>query len=307
MKKCHFKLSIVIPVFNEQENISLLYREIKLAIDPLKILYEIIFVDDGSQDNTFRQLKALKATEITKNDNNFLMTKIIRFSRNFGQTAAMQAGFDHATGDVVIAMDGDLQNDPKDIPRLLKKLNEGYDVVSGWRKDRKDRKISRIIPSKIANWLISKITGVYVHDNGCSLKAYRKSVLESVKLYSDMHRFIPALTTLAGANIAELVVNHRPRRYGVTKYGLSRTWRVLCDIITVKMIIHFNERPLVWFLLLSTVFLALGVFLGIISIIQFYSGQASIVYFTSSFLLLSVFGYFMILGILGEYITHLEF
>jgi glycosyltransferase involved in cell wall biosynthesis len=215
----------------------------------------------------------------------------------------MQAGFDHARGDVIVSLDGDLQNDPADIPKLLDKIEEGYDLVSGWRKHRKDKTITRIMPSKIANWLIAKITGVPIHDNGCSLKAYRSSVIKAVTLYSDMHRFIPAVSTLAGARIAEMVVNHRPRKFGKTKYGLSRIWKVFYDVLTVKMIIHFNQKPLVWFTLLSLPFLFLAIITGTVSVTSFFQGSTSIVFLTVSFLSVCIFANLLFLGLFAEYVV----
>ena len=226
MKEITPQISIVIPVYNEEDNVDILYKEIQNSVDQLNKPYEIIFVDDGSYDSTFECLINIKKKERCKKES-LARIRIIRFSRNFGQTPAMQAGFDHARGDIIISLDGDLQNNPSDIPKLLSKLHEGYDVVCGWRRDRKDKTMSRIIPSKVANWLIGKITGIHIHDSGCSLKAYRSSVFKSVNLYSDMHRFVPAMSTIAGARVTEIAVNHRPRKYGKTKYGLSRTWKVL--------------------------------------------------------------------------------
>jgi len=218
----------------------------------------------------------------------------------------MQAGFDHAKGEIIVSLDGDLQNDPADIPKLIQKLDEGYDVVCGWRKERKDKALTRILPSKVANWMIGKITGVPIHDNGCSLKAYRSSVIKSVKLYSDMHRFIPAVATMADASIAEVVVNHRSRKFGKTKYGLSRIWKVLSDIVTIKMLIHFHNQPILWFALLSLVFAFLGIGFGIVSIVTYFEGARSIVYPAASFLFLSLFGSFLSWGILAEFLIRQE-
>ena len=176
----------------------------------------------------------------------------------------MQAGFDFARGEIIVSLDGDLQNDPGDIPKLIEKLNQGYDVVCGWRKVRNDKALTRILPSKVANWIIGKITGVPIHDNGCSLKAYRSRIIKSIKLYSDMHRFIPAVSTMVNARIAEVVVNHRPRKFGEAKYGLSRIWKVLADIVTIKMIIHFHDQPILWFAIFSLIFAAFGIGFGIL-------------------------------------------
>lgn len=298
-------LSIVVPLHNEQDNIEILYRELRRSVDEIKKSYEIVFVDDGSTDHTLKKLLTIKNQEEKENNSNF-QTRILRFSRNFGQTAAMQAGFDDARGEIIVSLDGDLQNDPADIPKLIQKLDEGYDVVCGWRKDRKDKAITRILPSRVANWMIGKITGVPIHDNGCSLKAYRSSVIKSINLYSDMHRFIPAVATMADARIAEVVVNHRPRKFGKTKYGLSRIWKVLSDIITIKMLIHFHNQPILWFALLSLIFAAFGFGFGILSIVTYAQGVRSIVYPASSFLFLSLFGSFLSWGILAEFLIRQE-
>jgi glycosyltransferase involved in cell wall biosynthesis len=244
------KLSIVIPVYNEEENIPKLYEELKGVLEKLGKDYEIIFVDDGSTDRTYEILK-----EIASKDKR---VKVIRFRRNYGQTAAMYAGFQYAEGDVIITMDGDLQNDPRDIPKLLEKIEEGYDIVSGWRKDRKDKFLTRILPSKIANWLISKVTGVKLHDYGCTLKAYRKEVAKNYRLYGDMHRFLPAVAKSFGAKITEVVVNHRPRIYGRSKYGIGRTIRVILDILLVKFLNDYLNRPMYAFGGIGLLMMGLG-------------------------------------------------
>ncbi len=243
-------LSVVIPVYNEEENIPKLYEELKEVLERLPYDYEIIFVDDGSTDRTPQILE-----ELAKKDPR---VKVVRFRRNYGQTAAMYAGFQYASGDVVITMDGDLQNDPHDIPKLLEKINEGYDIVSGWRKDRKDPFLSRILPSKIANWIISKVTGVHLHDYGCTLKAYRKEVAKNFRLYGDMHRFLPAVAKSFGAKITEVVVNHRPRLYGKSKYGIGRTVRVLLDIFLVKFLNDYLNKPLYVFGPIGLLLMGLG-------------------------------------------------
>ncbi|HIC08610.1 MAG TPA: glycosyltransferase [Aquificales bacterium] len=243
-------LSVVIPVYNEEENIPKLYEELKEVLEKLPYEYEIIFVDDGSTDRTPQILE-----ELAKKDPH---VKVVRFRRNYGQTAAMYAGFQYASGDVVITMDGDLQNDPHDIPKLLEKINEGYDIVSGWRKDRKDPFLSRILPSKIANWIISKVTGVHLHDYGCTLKAYRKEVAKNFRLYGDMHRFLPAVAKSFGAKITEVVVNHRPRLYGKSKYGIGRTIRVILDIFLVKFLNDYLNKPLYVFGPIGLLLMGLG-------------------------------------------------
>jgi glycosyltransferase involved in cell wall biosynthesis len=229
------RLSVVVPLLDEEDNLPSLYEQIKRAVEG-RYDYEIIFVDDGSTDGSFRILKDLHASDPR--------VRIIRFRRNFGQTAALSAGFAHARGEVVVAMDADLQNDPADIPMLLSKLDEGYDVVSGWRKKRQDKALTRRLPSKIANYLISKITEVELHDFGCTLKAYRREVLAETRLYGEMHRFIPALANWSGARVTECVVNHRPRTAGKAKYGLERTLKVVLDLITIKFLGSFSTKPI---------------------------------------------------------------
>lgn len=243
-------ISIVIPLYNEEDNIAELYSSIKEIVRNLDRETEIIFIDDGSTDGTFELLSELKKS----NDG----IRIIRFTKNFGQTAAMSAGFDHANGGIIITMDGDLQNDPRDIPLLLERIEEGYDVVSGWRVNRQDGLVSRKIPSIAANWLIGLITGIKLHDSGCSLKAYRSEVVKNLRLYGEMHRFIPALASSRGAKIAEVGVNHFPRKQGSSKYGISRTIRVILDLITIKFLLSFLTRPLQIFGLLGLAFSGMG-------------------------------------------------
>jgi glycosyltransferase involved in cell wall biosynthesis len=238
-------LSVVVPLYNEEDNLKLLYRAITTALAPLKLSYEILFVDDGSRDNTF-----IRAAELARTDSRL---RVIKFRRNYGQTPAMVAGIEHANGDIIITMDGDLQNDPKDIPLFLEKLREGYDIVVGWRHKRQDKLITRKIPSKIANWLIGKITGVPIKDNGCSLKAYRAKLIQNIPLYSEMHRFIPAMASIAGTRIAEVKVNHHPRRHGKSKYGLSRIYKVLLDLLVIKTLLTFFSRPMISFALAALI------------------------------------------------------
>ena len=246
------KISIVIPVYNEEENVPILYEKLKKVLEELPYDYEIIFVDDGSTDRTRERLE-----EIAKRDKK---VKVIEFARNFGQTAAMAAGMDYATGDVIITMDGDLQNDPEDIPRLLEKMKEGYDVVSGWRKNRKDAAVSRKLPSKVANWLIGKLTGVEIHDYGCTLKAYRSDVIKRVNLYGELHRFIPALasTVTSTDKIVEIPVKHHPRIYGKSKYGISRTFKVLSDLFFIWFLKKFMQKPIHFFGILGIILFLLG-------------------------------------------------
>jgi len=285
-------LSVVVPIYNEEESISRLYASIRAACESVEQYYEIIFIDDGSQDGSFSKLAGLHEDDSR--------VKVIRFRKNYGQTAAMAAGFRAARGDVVVSMDGDLQNDPADIPRFLSKIDEGYDVVCGWRKDRKDKLVSRKIPSRIANWIIGKITQVSIHDNGCSLKAYRKKIIKQVSLYSELHRFIPAMSSLAGARIAEIVVTHHARQFGVSKYGISRAWKVFSDLFLIKLLTGFASRPSLWFGLgaLFALMFGVGGLLGQMSVSSF-----SITFPTVSLLFFSLAGHLLVMGILGEIIV----
>ncbi len=227
----------MVPMFEEEENAAILHGQISAALDGLlNQESEIIYINDGSTDQTLDVLK-----KIAEQDSR---VTVLDLRRNYGQTAAMSAGFDQAGGKIIIAMDGDLQNDPSDIPKLLDELDKGFDVVSGWRKERKDNSLMRTFPSRIANWLIGRVTGVKLHDYGCSLKAYRSEILKDVKLYGEMHRFIPALAAWVGARITELPVQHHARQHGKAKYGISRTFRVLLDLITVKFLLSFSTSPL---------------------------------------------------------------
>lgn len=229
-------ISLVVPVYNEEPNIEPLMREILPALARITDNFEIIAVDDGSRDGSYEKLKKLHATDPR--------IKVIRFRSNFGQTAAFAAGFDKARGRVIVTMDADLQNDPADIPAMVEKLNEGYDIVAGWRYDRQDKLISRKIPSMIANKIISLTTNVHLHDYGCSLKVFRAEVVKNIKLYGEMHRFIPAIASWMGVDVAEMKVNHRPRTAGKSKYGIGRTVRVVLDLITVKFLLSYSTRPI---------------------------------------------------------------
>ena len=231
-------LSIVIPVYNEEESIRLLYEKLKASLDPLQKEYEILFIDDGSTDRTLSILEEIQAKD--------KHLTVLSLRRNFGQTAAFAAGFDFARGDIVVTMDGDLQNDPADIPKLLEKIKD-HDLVSGWRKKRKDPFFTRRIPSMAANWLISNVTGVKLHDYGCSLKAYRRDVIKNLKLYGEMHRFIPAVASWYGVRVAEVETIHHPRMHGKSKYGISRTIKVVLDLITVKFLQSFSTKPIQFF------------------------------------------------------------
>lgn len=249
------ELSIVIPLFNEEENVEPLYAQLKQALEPLEQSYEIIIVDDGSTDRSFELLKCLHFQD--------KRLKVIRFRRNFGQTAAFAAGFDYAQGQVVVTMDADLQNDPADIPRLLEKLEEGYDVVSGWRVERwKSAWLTRRLPSVVANRLISETTGVHLHDYGCSLKAYRSEVVKNINLYGELHRFIPAMASWMGVSVAEIPVHYQPRQFGRSKYGLSRTIKVILDLLTVRFLLSYSTRPIHIFGSLGLAMSGLGGILG---------------------------------------------
>jgi glycosyltransferase involved in cell wall biosynthesis len=241
-------VSIVIPLYNEEESVDALHEEVSAAAGRLGREYEIVLVDDGSRDGTLEKLRAIAGRDPH--------VKVVRFRRNYGQTAALQAGFDHAQGSIVITLDGDLQNDPNDFGLLLESIEEGYDVVCGWRRDRKDKMLSRRVPSMAANWLIGSLTGTRIHDNGCTLKAYRLEVIRKARLYAEMHRFLAPMLCLSGCRYREVVVNHRARRFGTSKYGISRIWKVFLDLVTVKMLLGFTTRPAAWFGLLSLPFVA---------------------------------------------------
>lgn len=233
-------LSLVIPIYNEQENLPLLFDAINRIMPSLGKTWEVILVDDGSRDKSLSVL-----TEQAQKDPEHV--RVISFRRNFGQTAAIAAGLDYSQGEIIILLDADMQNDPADIPMLLAKLDEGYELVSGWRKNRKDDALTRNFPSMMANHIISWVTGVHLHDYGCTLKAYRREVLEGFRLYGEMHRFIPVFANSVGARITEVVVNHHPRRFGKTKYGLERTVKVILDLFTVKFLVSYSSKPIYLF------------------------------------------------------------
>jgi len=245
-------LSIVIPIYNERESIGKLYDNLNEALSKMNLKYEVLLIDDGSIDGTFDEL--LKVHRKNK------LFKIIRFRKNFGQTSAISAGFNIAEGAVVVTLDADLQNDPQDIPVLLSKMNEGYDIVSGWRKNRKDKAVTRRFPSIVANKIISRLTGVHLHDYGCTLKAYRKEVVKNINLYGEMHRYIPAIASWMGVKVTEIPVRHYSRKYGKSKYGVSRTIKVILDIITVKFLLSYSQSPI-------QMFGVLGLFSGIVGFI----------------------------------------
>ena len=291
------ELSIVVPVFNEAENIGPLVEAVRTALGD-ELTWELLLVDDGSTDGSRVVARALGRTDAR--------IRLVPLARNFGQTAAMQAGFDAATGRVVVSMDGDLQNDPADIPKLIEKLDEGYDLVAGYRVDRKDALLTRKVPSWIANRIIARLTGVSIRDNGCSLKAYRRDLLERMVLYSDMHRFIPAMAVAtSGARVAEIPVRHHPRRAGQSKYGLSRVWKVLSDLLAIKMITSFRSRPLVMFGLGAFAATLLGGLFFVLTLISIPGGLREGMAYTFVFpsivlVWITLAVYLLLLGLIGE-------
>jgi glycosyltransferase involved in cell wall biosynthesis len=243
-------LSIVIPVYNEAANLLELHQELTASGAKFDLSYEVIYVDDGSTDNSWQILRGLQEKDAR--------VKLIRLRRNFGQTAALSAGFDYAKGEIIVSLDSDLQNDPGDILQLIRKIEEGYDLVSGWRKNRRDKFLSRRLPSAVANWLISRITRVRLHDYGCTLKAFRREVIKNIKLYGELHRFIPAIASHMGVAIAEIPVHHRPRKHGKSKYSILRFTRVILDTLTVKFLLTYSTRPLQIFGLIGLISGVLG-------------------------------------------------
>ena len=289
-------VSVVVPLYNEQDNVEQLHAEIAAAMDRSGSAWEAIYVDDGSTDRTWERLLAARRSHPGQ-------VIAIRLRRNFGQTAALAAGFQNAAGDVIVTLDGDLQNDPADIPMLLDKLAEGYDVVSGWRRERKDALVLRRMPSHAANWLISRMASVPLHDHGCTLKAYRREIVESIALYGEMHRFIPAQAFWIGARICEVVVNHRPRTRGTSKYGIGRTWRVMLDLITVRFLGAHGTKPLHAFGALGLIFVGLGVVtVGVLAWHKYHNGvsfiQSPLLLLSALFVMLG--GQSLLLGLLAE-------
>ncbi len=250
------RISVIVPVFNEQENLVTLHKRLRGVLEGLGVSYEVLFVDDGSIDGSFPSLKSICLGDPH--------VRVVRLRRNFGQTAALSAGFDQARGDVIVTMDGDLQNDPADIPRLLDKLDEGYDIVSGWRKDRKDPFLTKGLPSKLSNKLASWLTGVSLHDFGCTLKAYRREVIEGIQLYGELHRYIPAVASSMGVRVAEVEVKHHSRPHGKSKYGISRLVRGLLDLMTLRLLLSYMNRPMQMFGGLGMLSIALGVLSGML-------------------------------------------
>ena len=294
------EVSVVVPLFNEEQNILELYAKLSPVLTEMQKNYEIIFVDDGSTDGTFEALK-----KIQYGDNHVW---VIQLRRNFGQAAAFSAGFDLAHGDAIVTMDGDLQNDPDDIPHLLEKLADGYDIVSGWRVDRKDLFLTRRVPSIAANALISKVTGLELHDYGCSLKAYQQEVVKNIRLYGELHRFIPAIASWMGVKVAEIPVNHHPRRHGRSKYGLGRTVKVLLDLITVKFLLNYATRPLQIFGLAGLISFVAGMGLSIyLTIIRLFFDQplSNRPILLLAILLIMLGVQFVVMGLLGELIVRI--
>jgi len=302
-KKNYPRISIVIPFFNEEENIGELYRGLIKVLKKLNTTYELIFIDDGSFDNTYQIL-----TELYEEDENI---QLIKLKKNFGQTAALQAGFDVAQGEVIISMDGDLQHDPEDIPKLLSKLEEGYDIVSGWRKERKDHLLLRRLPSMVANRIMRLLSGVKIHDFGTTFKAYKKRAIKGLQLYGELHRFIPALVSRTGVKITEIPIKNVVRKKGKSKYSLSRIRRVLFDLLTVKFIISFIDRPLQLFGLIGLGFGGIGFTIALILTIGFYFFDWSIRENIGNLVLavfLMILGFqFIMTGLLAEIISRIYF
>ena len=293
------ELSVIVPFYNEEDSIARMHAAIVAAVEPLGVPFEMVFVDDGSRDRT-----AELATDLARQDPRVVFVK---FRRNYGQTPAMAAGIQEARGRVLVTMDGDLQNDPADIALFLEKIDEGNDIVVGWRFNRQDKLITRKIPSRIANWLIGKITGIPIRDNGCSLKAYRAAVMRHVPLYSEMHRFIPAMSAIVGARIVQVPVRHHARRFGQSKYGLSRIYKVLLDLISIRLVVAYATRPLAWFMkmavapaVLAAAFMTAGVVVALGA-----EGTYSLPLFGSGLILALAVGFLIALGSLAELAKHL--
>ena len=295
----HIDVSVIAPVYNEFENVRPLYQAVKGVMITLKRPYEMVFIDDGSTDGTREVLRALAKQDTC--------LKVVRLRKNFGQSAAMAAGFRQARGDIVVTMDGDLQNDPHDIPRLLEKINEGYDVVSGWRKNRKDKLIVRKIPSRIANKLICSVTDVQLHDTGCSLKAFRREVIERIRLYGELHRFIPGLARVEGARITEIVVAHHPRLHGKSKYNLTRTFRVLMDLSSLNLFLKYLRNPMRFFGAVGGWIVTLSLMMGLYVIYGLGIKQVAVMYMnvliTTVFLFWTVGMQFMLFGLVASLIV----
>lgn len=301
MTKTDKSVSVIVPVFNEEENIYSLYLELKEVFRLTSRSYEIIFINDASKDETLTVLKKIAAKD--------KKVVIIDFIRNFGQTAALSAGIDHSSGEIIIPMDGDGQNDPADIPKLVEKIDEGFAVVSGWRKNRQDAFI-RVLPSQIANWLIRKMTGVKIHDNGCALKAYRREVIDGVQLYGEMHRFISVYASWSGGKIAEIVVNHRPRTKGKSKYGFSRIFKVVLDLLVIRFLHKYISRPIhffgkygFWAIFVSIIFAAWSIYLKLFQDLSI--NRTPLPVLSSMFLIVGL--QLILTGVLAELLTRTYF
>jgi glycosyltransferase involved in cell wall biosynthesis len=290
------ELSVVIPIFNEKQNIILLYKELKIILEGTDTEYEVIFVDDGSDDSSGEALRQLAEQD--------KMVKLIQFRKNFGQTAAIAAGVEYARGEIIVTMDGDGQNDPRDIPRLLERLGQGYDVASGWRKNRKDPLLNKKLPSALANQLISWLTKVKLHDYGCTLKAYRRDILKDIHLYGEMHRFIPAYASWVGARITELEVAHHPRRHGKSKYGLSRTTSIILDLITFLFLQRYSTKPIRLFGGTGMILFVLGFLTGLFVLYRriIWGGIWISPMILISFLFVTMGVMFVLLGLIAEII-----
>jgi len=286
-------LSVIVPLYNEEDSVTPLYEAIIKSVDRMDLDYEILFVDDGSKDKT-----VAIASELAAKDHRL---RVVKFRRNYGQTPAMAAGIDNAYGKILVTMDGDLQNDPDDIPMLANKIGEGFDIVVGWRHNRQDKLITRKIPSKIANWLIGKITGVPIKDNGCSLKAYRADVIKKIPLYSEMHRFIPAMTSLAGTKIAEVKVKHHARAFGESKYGLTRIYKVFIDLITIKTLLSSFSKPLMVFAVVASIAAMIGI-TAFIAVLTLDDNSPALVFYSVGVLYSSLAITLLLWGTLGELI-----
>jgi glycosyltransferase involved in cell wall biosynthesis len=291
------EVSIVVPLYNERDNVARLCAVTHEALATMRRTYELVLVDDGSSDDT-----VAVATAIARSDPR---VRLVVLACNCGQTAAMAAGMANARGRYLVTMDGDLQNDPRDIPMLVATLEKDYDLVAGWRMKRQDKLVTRKIPSRVANWLIGKITGIPIRDNGCSLKAYRASVMRHVPLYSEMHRFIPAMSSIAGARITQVPVRHHARQFGQSKYGLSRIYKVLLDLISIRLVVAYANRPLAWFFKMALVPAALAAAFMAAGIVRALEGAYSLPLFGSGLILGLAVGFLLVLGSLGELAKHL--
>jgi glycosyltransferase involved in cell wall biosynthesis len=292
-------ISVVVPVYNEEDSLPVLYREVRETLEAFGRTFELLFVDDHSTDSSLRVMLALRAEDAR--------VRVIHFRRNFGQTAALSAGFEHSRGAVVVTMDGDLQNDPRDIPALIAKIDDGCDIVAGWRKTRRDDWLLRRVPSQVANRLIAYVTDTQIHDTGCTLKAFRSQLVKNLTIYAEQHRFLPAMSRGSGARMAEIVVNHRPRRFGKSKYGIERALRVLLDLFVIKLISQFAHRPLHFFGLFSLPFAAFSLvilFTGTVDVrhMRFDDEWLPMVGF-AFMLFLCLVSYFLMLGLLSELIV----